>query len=201
MDDYDTVDEYGGEPAQSSIAAPLLRALLFAAVAFGIYALVFGDLGGDDDLVTTPTDEVVADVTPGATVPPPTVSAFPTTGPSDPGVALTPDPSPGATSGPAAPAGEVVPGTTVQVIAGANTTAQQVDAAVQVLAQMGYAVTEDGVSGNAYAQTTVFPSPGQEAAAEALVASDPRFAVVGENPGNLTDQLQIHVLVGEDFPV
>lgn len=202
MDDYDTDDTYGDEPPQSSIAAPLLRALLFAALAFGIYALLFGDLGGDEDLVESETDEPVADITVEESVPPPTVEEFPTGDPNEPGTSLTPGVPSDSSEGPgAAPAGDIVPGTTVQVIAGANTSAAQVDAAVQVLGQLGYAVTEDGVSGNPYPQTTVFPTAGQEAAAQALVASDPRFAVVGENPGNLTDQLQIHVLVGEDFPV
>lgn len=201
MSEYDRADGYEDDPPQSSLAAPLLRALLFAALAFGIYALLFGDLGGEDDLTAVQTTApVVADITPaGPTEPPPPLEVLPSATPTDPGATPGPAVSPGATD--AAPAtGQIGNGITVQVIAGADTTAAQFDSAVQALTEMGYAVTEDGISGNAYPRTTVFPTAGEEAAAQALVDADPRFAVVGENPGNLTDQLQIHVLVGEDWP-
>ncbi len=192
MEDYERIEEYDDAPAQSSIAAPLLRALLFAALAFGIYGLLFGGLlGGSDDLALDPT---AAPTTPVAVVPTPTpvpIEPLPTTLPTvAPTVTATPTPA----------TGQVGAGVTVQVIAGAGTTGDQFDAAVAALRELGYDVTEAGISGNTYAQTTVFATAGEEATAQALVAADERFTVVGENPGNLTDQLQIHVLVGEDWP-
>lgn len=193
MEDFERLEEYDDAPAQSSIAAPLLRALLFAALAFMIYGLLFGGLlGGSDELVVEPTPTATSSV---AVLPTPTpvpIQPLPTT---------LPTATPGATDGPVAGAGEVGAGVSVQVIAGAGTTAERFQAAVAALRELGYDVTEAGVSGNTYAQTTVFASAGQEAQADALVAADDRFTVVGENPGNLTDQIQIHVLVGEDWPV
>jgi hypothetical protein len=202
MDDFETdarADDRGYDdgPARSSIAAPLLRALLFAALGFGIYALIFGDLGGDDIAMDEPTDAVV--VTPAPVVTPPATTGLPT--PTASAVPLaTGTASPAATASPSPGTGQVGAGVTVQVIAGAGTTAAQFDAAVAALRELGYEVTEAGISPNDYPQTTVFATAGEEAQAQALLAADDRFTVIGENPGTLTDQLQIHVLVGEDWP-
>lgn len=195
MDDFEEDFEPGGTyedaPAQSSIAAPLIRALLAAAVAFGIYALVFSN-GGDDDLALTDDQVTTA---PTATTPPAPITvptaAEPT---SEPTVAPTATETP-------APGGQIGAGVTVQVIAGANTTAEQFADAANALRQLGYDVTESGISPNAYPETTVFATAGEEAQAEALTTTDPRFTTVGENPGNLSTEIQIHVLVGEDWPI
>ncbi|HUG85923.1 MAG TPA: LytR C-terminal domain-containing protein [Euzebya sp.] len=190
-DDFEPGGTYGDAPAQSSIAAPLIRALLAAAVAFGIYALVFSNGGDTDDLALT-DDQVTA-------VPSPIVPVAPTTLPTaaEPTSEPTVQPTASAT---ATPAGQVGAGVSAQVIAGANTTADQVADAVSALRELGYDVTESGISPNPYPETTVFATAGEEAQAEALTTADPRFTTVGENPGNLSSEIQIHVLVGEDWP-
>jgi hypothetical protein len=211
MEDFET-DQHDGRDGRSSIAAPLLRALLFAALAFGIYALIFGDLGGMSetelgDAAANPTAAAtVAEVpapTPDPLAPDPMATA--TDAFATEPAAGDPLATPGGTEstglgGSEAPAGQIGAGVTAQVIAGAGTSAEQFAAAAAALRELGYEVTESGTSPNAYAQTTVFATAGEEAQAEALVAADDRFAVVGDNPGNLRDSIQIHVLVGEDFP-
>ncbi|MGI9017200.1 MAG: LytR C-terminal domain-containing protein [Euzebya sp.] len=193
MDDFEQDEGFDPSPTQSSIAAPLIRALLFAAIAFGIYAVVFGDLGAGTDLAPAGTNTPVASTAPvGPTEPAPPLESLPTGGPSA-SPAVSPSPS-------AAAGGQIGSGVTVQVIAGANTAGDQFDAAVQALTQLGYDVTESGTSPNAYAQTTVFATAGEEAQADALVGADPRFTTTAPNPGTLSDQIQIHVLVGEDWP-
>lgn len=198
MDDfepaYDDADVYDDAPAQSSIATPLIRALLAAFVAFGIYALLFGDIGGDDDLAVIATEG-----TEQTTLPAP--AATPTTNPSTVPIQPGPSGSPTATASEGPAGGQVGAGVSVQVIAGADTTADQFADAVAAMQEMGYEVTESGVSPNAYPQTTIFATAGEEAQAQALNQADPRFTTVGENPGTLTAEIQIHVLVGEDWPI
>lgn len=201
MDEFETDDGYDAAPTQSSIAAPLLRALFFAAIAFGIYALIFTDIGGDDIAMDEPTAPEVTTPLPTATNTPPPLTVLPTETPTA-GAPASPDPLAPASPDPdASPgAGEVGAGVTVQVLAGADTTRAQVDDAISVLRDLGYDVTDAGIARNPYAETTIFATAGEEANAQALAAADERFTTVGENPGNLTDQIQVHVVVGEDWP-
>lgn len=193
---YDDAGEYDDAPAQSSIAAPLIRALLAAAVAFGIYALVFGDIGGGDDLDVVATDGDQAAGTAPAAAPQPDASTVPLQ--PLPNGSASPEPT---ASGSEGDGSQVGVGVSVQVIAGAGTTQDQFADAVDALAAQGYDVTESGISPNDYPETTIFASPGQESQATALNTADPRFTTIGENPGTLTEEIQIHVLVGEDWPI
>lgn len=198
---YDDDVVYEDAPAQSSIAAPLIRALLAAAVAFGIYALVLGDAGGTDldmaEGLATTAPTIVPVPTP-SSIPLDTVPSGAPTGSATTGAAegATEGTTEGAQAG-----GEVGAGVSVQVIAGAGTTGDQVAAAVDVLADLGYDVTESGISPNAYPQTTVFATPGEEALAEALVAADERFTTFDPDFPGLDEAIQLHVLVGEDWPI
>jgi hypothetical protein len=191
MDEFEdglAPDDAYEQPAQSSIAAPLIRALLAAAVAFGVYALVFGGLFADDDLDISA--DLVLTPTP---VPLPTVT--------QPPLDTLPTPTPTPTADIGGEVGQVGAGVTAQVIAGAQTTRDQFDDAVRVLRELGYDVSEStSVSPNRYEVTTIFATAGHEAQAEALRDADPRFTTIGDNPGTLTDQIQIHILVGEDWP-
>lgn len=171
------------EPA-ASIAAPLIRALLAAAIAFGVYWLVFGQTDPADDVAVIPTTEPAV----AATVP-----AEPT--PTVPPLTTTPTPTPTATTPSAVGAG-----VSVQVLNGTDDAAL-FDSAVQALTELGYDVTPAGRARQDYTQTTVFATAGQEAAAAALQAADPRFTVIGDNPGNLTATIDVHVVVGSDWTV
>lgn len=194
---YDDAGVYEDAPAQSSIAAPLIRALVAAVVTFGIYALVFGDIGGGDDLTVDGSEDGQAAATDAAAVPP----SAPSSVPLQPLPSGSDSPAPGAGASEGAATGEQVGvGVSVQVIAGAGTTQDQFDDAVAALAELGYDVTESGISPNDYPQTTIFASPEEEAQATALNGADSRFTTIGENPGTLTTEIQIHVLVGEDWP-
>jgi hypothetical protein len=195
MDEY--TDEYADEvyedaPSQSSIATPLIRALLAAAVAFAVYAVVFSDIGGGDDV------DVAADLTVEPTPVPLPVAPAPTA-PAQATPAPTSSALPDATSTDAA--GLVGAGVSVQVIAGAGTTADQLISAVAALTELGYDVTQSSSpSPNPYPQTTIFASPGQEAQAQALNAADDRFTTYDPDFPGLNENLNIHVLVGEDWP-
>lgn len=181
------MSDFEDAPQGSSIAAPLIRALLAAAVAFGVYWLVFGQVDPAEEMALDDPSPSVADVAP--TVPAePTPTAPPLVEPTTPPVieATTP------------PAGQVGEGVSVQVLNGTDDQAL-FDDVVATLVELGYDVTEAGRARTDYDQTTIFATAGQEAQADALQQADPRFTVIGENPGNLTTELDIHVVVGSDW--
>lgn len=182
------MDTYDDDPRGSgtSIAAPLIRALLAAAIAFGVYWLIFSPDPADDIVLDDPTETVT-------TVPTvPADPTTPTTAPTTPVMESTPTEV--ATTSPSTP-GE---GVSVQVLNGTDDQAAY-DDVVQTLATLGYDVTQSGRARTDYAETTIFATAGQEAAADALQAADARFTTIGENPGNLTATIDIHVVVGEDW--
>lgn len=183
------MDGFDDEPRDSgaSIAAPLIRALLAAAVAFGVYALVFapGDPAEDVGLATvTETPTAIATVPPEPLTPTTAPEVIPTVAP------------PIETTDPAQP-GE---GVSAQVLNGTDDQ-ELFDSVVQVLIDFGYDVTQSGRARTDYPETTIFATAGQEAAAQALADADPRFTVIGENPGNLTSEIDIHIVVGADWTV
>ena len=204
MDDFEQVDGYAEDRAGPGILGPILTAILVGLIAFLIYGLVVDGFGGDDDLAATPEGSDTADapaiesLDPEAVEPLASEEVLPSdaVGPTP----ISPAPTPPGQADEAPAAGQIGAGVTVQVVNGANSGSERFDAAVSALTTMGYDVTEAGTSPNAYAQTTVFPTAGQESQAQALVDGDPRFIVVGQNPGNLREDINIHVLVGEDFP-
>lgn len=207
MDDFEQVDGYAEERTGPGILGPILTTVLVGLITFLLYGLVFGGLGGGDDgLLAEDEASAPADAPAIESAEPGDVATLAPTEELGAEVAPTPispaptPPGQEGTEAPAAAGGQIGAGVSVQVVNGANTGAERFDAAVTALNELGYSVTEAGTSPNAYAQTTVFPSPDQEAQAQALVNGDPRFVVVGENPGNLREDIQIHVLVGEDFP-
>ncbi len=182
MDTYDDDPRGGGG---TSIAAPLIRALLAAAVAFGVYWLVFAADPADDIVLDDPTEDLAAL---------PTVPEEPAATPTATTPVMTTAPTEAATTSPARP-GE---GTSVQVLNGTDDQAL-FDDVVATLSDLGYDVTQSGRARQDYSETTIFATAGQEAAADALQVNDPRFTTIGENPGNLTTQIDIHVVVGSDW--
>lgn len=181
MEDY--TDDPGNEG--SSIAGPLIRALLAAAVAFGVYWLVFGQDDPAEDVAVEPT---TTEATPAPTVPPEPTTTPPT---------IDPAPTPTITGDPGLPE-QPGQGVSAQVLNGTDDQAV-FDDAVQTLVDFGYDVTESGRAANDYAVTTIFATEGHEDDAQALQQADPRFTTIGENPGNLTTEIDIHVVIGQDW--
>ena len=73
------------------------------------------------------------------------------------------------------------------------------EAAADVVRELGYEVPVIDTASCCYSETTVLFNEGQEAAADDLVQRDERFRGTGPNP-NLTAEVEIHVIVGEDWP-
>lgn len=147
-------------------------------------------------------DEVVR-LEPGAS---PTASGTPTPSPTSaatPSPTPTPTPTPEETTPPlvepgATPTGADPDGVTVQVLDGG--VGEEVTlTVVAALEEVGYEVVAVSTARCCYEQTTVFYSEGREEVAQALSASDERFGVVEPNP-NLTEDVDIHVVVGSDWP-
>lgn len=91
-------------------------------------------------------------------------------------------------------------GLTVQVLDGRWDEVAYLEA-IEVLEGYGYAVTASGAAGRRYPETTIFWTEGQEANARTLSAADARFTVVSPNVHGLTEFQDLHVVVGEDWPV
>ena len=198
MSDY--YDEVDGPQPNRSIATILLRTLLFAGIAFGVYYILVGNPLGDEDVAATATESAATEPMTIETTTPPPLESMPTDPPTtQPPLGEVPSeaPSEGASETPGGTVGE---GVSVQVIAGADTSGDQFDDAVDALVELGYDVTESGISPNSYPQTTVFATPGEEGQAEALTAADDRFTTYDPDFPGLNEQIQLHVLVGEDWP-
>jgi hypothetical protein len=141
--------------------------------------------------------------TPAPTTPAPTTTAPTTTAPTTPQPATPPPTTPEPTATPATATPEPPapspspPRVTVQII-DAGGGRQRTQAVRQVLTDLGYRIVASSRGLGNYAQTTVFYSVGQQEAALALQASDPRFAVVRENR-RLDQRVQLHVVVGRDW--
>ncbi len=192
-------------PFYNSFTRAVLRGLLALVLSFALYILLAGlrgdagaglaFFGGGD--TPAPTEAATAPA-PLPTEPPATTSA-PTQPPATPTATddeppETPTGTPTATIPPDAPE----PGeTSVQVLDGAGDSAAT-EAVVALLRELGYEVVAVNATARSYDETTVFYSQGQEAAAEALRARDPRFAEIAANP-NLSEDVNVHVVVGSDW--
>lgn len=63
----------------------------------------------------------------------------------------------------------------------------------------GYGIVATGRAIRTYEQTTVFYTPGAEDKAQ-QVAAEYGYPVVEEKPDNLSDSVDVHVIVGQDHP-
>lgn len=189
MDDFEAPATGRG----GSAAGAIVRGLIAAVLVFGIYWLVFEQ--GDDDLMAGALDTPeapTAATTPA--VPPPTPAAGDTAAPTTPGTDAAAPP----TGTPGARIGE---GYTIQVLRGADTDQAALDAAVAAVEALGFEVVSTGPAARPYPETTVFATAGFEEQAQQLVDADPRFTVFGENPGTVSADINLHVVVGTDWPL
>lgn len=184
--------DYEAAPRSSSGVAAFIRGLIAAALTFGVYWLVVG--GGTDgapvavDTSTTTPAPVVTATTP------PIGATTPATGPTPTDLPTTPTPTP--------TDGQIGAGLSIQVLDGAGDADATLEA-VAALRALGFTVVVDDPPTQArqpYSQTTVFATAGFEEQAAALVEADPRFTTVDDNPGTLDDSIDLHIVIGEDWP-
>lgn len=176
------------ESSGGSIAAPLIRALLAAAVVFVAYWVIFG---GEDDLATPVAVEATTEplvVATTETTPPPTFAPTEDLVPTTPPTTEAADPA----------AAQIGAGLSIQVLT--RTDAERTQAAIQALTSYGYDVIDSGQASTPRDITTLFATAGHEADAEALVAADPRFTrFEPDNPG-LSTEIDLHVVIADDWP-
>lgn len=89
--------------------------------------------------------------------------------------------------------------TSVQLLDGVRDEDRMAEAR-QVLDDFGYPVVAESRARSTYGQTTVFYVEGAGPAGLGLRARDPRFTVVEPAPDSLSADVDLHVIVGEDWP-
>lgn len=200
-----------------SLGASAARALAViavgVAVAIGIVSVTGGEdpaeVAADSDAAETSTAGVDPDAVASASavpLPPDPARAEPDPTPAEPTQPPETDetdetPEESATEGPLAEPVAAAPPpaeTTVQVLDGVGGDGRQAQAAAQVLRDLGYDVVVINPAGTDHSSTEVQFSPGNDAAAEALAARDPRFTAAGPTTA-LSDAVDLHVIVGSDF--
>lgn len=176
----------------------LMRFAGGALVLIVLSTVIFGALGGDEpaDAVAAPTPSPTVVVTePTGTQPPSSTEPASTEQPS----ASATEPSAPATE-PTTPTDDLDPSAiTIQVLDGVLTdNGQAVDEVVTQLEELGYDVVATNRARQPYEQTTVFYTAGNEAQAR-KVADAIGASVVQEQPGNLSDSVQVHLVVAADL--
>ncbi|MBA2318819.1 MAG: LytR C-terminal domain-containing protein [Euzebyales bacterium] len=197
----------------SSLAAAVGKGLaaVLVVVAVTVAAILLVDPRDEGPLVVMPTGAAPTDVAAAATPtgpaeasPQPTATDGETTPPLfDPTTGATPSPgitADGGTEDPdAASPGEIDPtAVTVQVLDG-GAGDERTEAAVAALQELGYEIVAVNPARCCYEETTVLFSDGNEDLAVDLTQRDERFVTTGPNP-NLTEDVDIHVVVGQDWP-
>lgn len=175
----------------------LMRFAGGALVLIVLSTVIFGALGGDEpaDAVAAPTPSPTVVVTePTGTQPPSSTEPASTEQPSAPAT----EPSATETSEP--PTDDLDPSAiTIQVLDGVLTdNGQAMNDVVTQLEDLGYDVIATNRARQPYEQTTVFYTAGNEAQAR-KVADTIGASVVQEQPGNLSDSVQVHLVVGADL--
>lgn len=177
----------------------LMRFAGGALVLIVLSTVIFGALGGDEpaDAVAAPTPSPTVVVTePTGTQPPSSTEPASTEQPSAPAT----EASAPATETSEPPTDDLDPSAiTIQVLDGVLTdNGQAMSDVVTQLEDLGYDVIATNRARQPYEQTTVFYTAGHEAQAR-KVADAIGASVVQEQPGNLSDSVQVHLVVGADL--
>jgi hypothetical protein len=176
----------------------LMRFAGGALVLIVLSTVIFGALGGDEpaDAVAAPTPSPTGVVTePTGSQPPSSTEPASTEQPSAPAT----EPSAPATE-PSAPTDDLDPSAiTIQVLDGVLTdNGQAMSDVVAQLQDLGFDVVAENRARQPYEQTTVFFTAGHEEQAR-KVADAIGASVVQEQPGNLSDSVQVHLVVAADL--
>jgi hypothetical protein len=87
----------------------------------------------------------------------------------------------------------------VQVLNAAGEDGTRARVAEGQLRDDGYRIVATNPAVRTYERTTVFYTPGAEGKAQ-QIADEYGYAVVEEKPGNLSANVDVHVVVGQDHP-
>lgn len=176
----------------------LLRFAGGALVLIVLSTVVFGALGGEEpaDAVAAPTPSPSVPVTEptGTQQPstPPTVTEPPASTPATEPT-TTDEPTDAGTSDPLDPAA-----ISIQVLDGVLTdNGEAMGQLAQALRDQGYNVIAENRARQPYEQTTVFYTAGYQAQAEQVAAAIGASAVE-QQPGNLSEEVQVHIVVADD---
>lgn len=90
-------------------------------------------------------------------------------------------------------------GTTVQILDGSADDGRYTDAQ-ETLEDLGYQLIASGPAASGYDETTVFVTDGFADEAAALAEADERFAHLQPNNVGLSEDVELHVIVGGDWP-
>ncbi len=206
-------------PGDRSFAASLMRHLAIGAGLIAVVALVFWGIGrfrgptSEGPVISAPTD-TTATPTAGSGEPdqddatgpsPDRTTAEPTsepaTEPAPPTETTTPTetatPEPDGTE---AATDETRSSVSVQVLDATGGDGDRLQAVVDRLRELGYRVVATNRAVRTYERSTVFYTDGHRDDAVMIREDIPELSVVEEKPDNLSDSVDAHVIVGEDYP-
>ena len=130
-----------------------------------------------------------------------------TTPSDDPSVSTSPteptptEPSPTGSSEPEPPPPTIAPSSiSVQVLDAAGDNGSKAREVSRALRDAGYRVVAESKARRIYDESTAFYTRGHQPAARQIAGFLPAFDVVEEKPDTLTDSVNVHVVVGKDYP-
>ena len=88
----------------------------------------------------------------------------------------------------------------VQVLDAAGDGGEKATDVAAKLRAAGYRVVAETDAVRVYEESTAFFTRGHQPAARQIAEFLPAFDVVDEKPANLTDSVNVHIVVGEDYP-
>jgi hypothetical protein len=174
------------------LSAGLALVLVVAGAFWGL-----GQIQAPDGDPTPP--EIVAGDEPGepATPETPAETPDPEPEPTDEPADEEPDP---ATEEPEAPAAFAPGEISVQVRDAAGDGGARMRAVEQRLRADGYRVVATHTAIRIYERSTIFFTQGAEDKAHFMAGNYPEFTIVDEKPDNLSASVNVHVVVGQDYP-
>lgn len=88
----------------------------------------------------------------------------------------------------------------VQVLDAAGDGGTRMQALVAELRADGYRVVATGQARRIYERSTIFYTDGAQEKAWFVSSEYPAFTIVEEKPSSLTSSVEVHIVVGEDYP-
>lgn len=190
-------------PGDRSFASSVARHLLAGAALVVVVALVFWGIGrfraptGDGPVISAPSEAGTTDPAPvePTASPTPAITTGPTAEPTSPSetLAASPTPSPEPTAGERS-------SISVQVLDATGGDGARMQDVVDQLRELGYRVVATARAVRLYERSTVFFTEGHREDAVMIREDIPALSVVEEKPDNLSDSVEAHVVVGEDYP-
>ncbi|MBW3562393.1 MAG: LytR C-terminal domain-containing protein [Actinobacteria bacterium] len=108
--------------------------------------------------------------------------------------------SPAASPSPTATSADARSSISVQVLDATGGDGDALDAAVEDLRELGYQVVASSRAVRTYDRSTLFFTDGHRGDAVQIQQDLPEFGVIEDKPDNLSDAVDVHVIVGLDHP-